>query len=106
MSLPSCLVSNRLTFDENYVLMRLSRKKPSENDKGLDGLIANPPNFTELKEYLVTQTKKGMIEIRKDFHKKRGETQEMKSNWTQWIASDVNVSISDPDERYLKEKCQ
>ncbi len=62
----------RLTFDENYVLMRLSHKKPSENDEGLDGLIANPPSFEELKEYLVTQTKKGMIEIRKDFHKKRG----------------------------------
>ena len=62
----------RLTFDENYVLMRLSHKKPSENDEGLDGLMANPPSFEELKEYLVTQTKKGMIEIRKDFHKKRG----------------------------------
>ncbi len=61
----------RLTFDENYVLMRLSHKKPSENDEGLDGLITNPPSFEELKEYLVTQTKKGMIEIRKDFHKKR-----------------------------------
>ena len=62
----------RLTFDENYVLMRLYHKKLSENDEGLDGLIANPPNFEELKAYLVTQAKKGMIEIRKDFHKKRG----------------------------------
>ena len=65
----------RLTFDENYVLMRLSHKKPSENDEGLDELMANPPSFKELKEYLITQTKKGMIEIRKDFHKKRSETQ-------------------------------
>jgi len=51
----------RLTYEENYILNKIKYKTLSFNDEGLDGLIDNPPNFEELKNYLIAKIEQYLI---------------------------------------------
>lgn len=51
----------RLTYDENYILNTLKNKKLSSNDEGLENLVDNPPSFEELRDFLINEIAKEML---------------------------------------------